>query len=81
MTDRPSNRSSDSSNGDSPTDEWPYRIFEGGTDHGIYWGRDAADARDVFARDKGYEDYDAYADAHGDHVWVRQWHWQTGAGI
>jgi len=60
---------------------WPYRVFSGGTDHGIYWGCDAGDARDVFARSEGYDDYDAYADANGDYVWVRQWHWKVGAGI
>jgi len=27
---------------------WPYSVFSGGTDHGIYWGRDAGDVRDVF---------------------------------
>jgi hypothetical protein len=74
-------RSSDRSNSDSPSDEWPYRIFSGGTDHGIYWGRDAKEVRDVFAQAEGYDDYDAYADARGDHVWVRQWHWKVGAGI
>jgi hypothetical protein len=62
-------------------EHWPYRIFEGGTNHGIYWGRDAKGARDVFARAEGYDDYDAYADAHGDHVWVRQWHFKFGGGI
>jgi hypothetical protein len=70
-----------SRNSDSSGDDWPYRVFSGGTDHGIYWGRDAGDVRNEFAREKGHDDYDAYAAARGDHVWVRQWHWQTGAGI
>ena len=79
MTDRP--RNSDSSSGDRSSEKWPYRVFEGGADHGIYWGCDAREVRDVFARDEGYDDYDAYAYARGDHVWVRQWHWKVGAGI
>jgi len=43
-----------------------YTITANGTDMGVYWGADEEDALDAYARDAGYDDYDALAGEHGD---------------